>query len=159
MGDCVLEASGLRRRYDTDTVGVLDASIHAARLRVGGGAWSIWLWQVHARAMLAGLCRPQSGTVTLHIDQPCDLWSLTTAERCRLRRGPIGFVSQFTSLLPAFTTLENLMLPAQRWSRTARPPEALALDGLKAVGSEHVATPWLLSFPEASRDGPSLLVA
>ena len=28
MGECVLEASGLRRRYDT--VGVLDASINVA---------------------------------------------------------------------------------------------------------------------------------
>ena len=136
MGDCVLEASGLRRRYDN--VGVLDASIRVASCqsvavlgRSGSGKSTLV-------AMLAGLCRPQSGTVTLHIDQPCDLWSLTTAERCRLRRGPIGFVSQFTSLLPAFTTLENLMLPAQL-AGAGRPSdlEALALNGLKAVGLEH----------------------
>ena len=136
MGECVLEASGLRRRYDT--VGVLDASIHVAACesvavlgRSGSGKSTLV-------AMLAGLCRPQSGTVTLHIDQPCDLWSLTTAERCRLRRGPIGFVSQFTSLLPAFTTLENLMLPAQLAGKDRQLDlQAMALDGLKAVGLEH----------------------
>ena len=136
MGECVLEASGLRRRYDT--VGVLDASINVAACesvavlgRSGSGKSTLV-------AMLAGLCRPQSGTVTLHIDQPCDLWSLTTAERCRLRRGPIGFVSQFTSLLPAFTTLENLMLPAQLAGKDRQLDlQAMALDGLKAVGLEH----------------------
>ncbi|QNI73204.1 ABC transporter/ ATPase component [Synechococcus sp. NOUM97013] len=136
MGECVLEASGLRRRYDT--VGVLDASINVAACesvavlgRSGSGKSTLV-------AMLAGLCRPQSGTVTLHIDQPCDLWSLTTAERCRLRRGPIGFVSQFTSLLPAFTTLENLMLPAQLAGKDGQLDlQAMALDGLKAVGLEH----------------------
>jgi energy-coupling factor transporter ATP-binding protein EcfA2 len=29
-----------------------------------------------------------------------------------LRRGPIGFISQFTSLLPSLSTLENVLLPA-----------------------------------------------
>ena len=136
MGDCVLEASGLRRRYDK--VGVFDASIRVASCesvavlgRSGSGKSTLV-------AMLAGLCRPDAGTVTLHIDQPFDLWSLTTAERCRLRRGPIGFVSQFTSLLPALTTLENLMLPAQL-AGAGGPSDlqTLALDGLKAVGLEH----------------------
>ena len=136
MGEIVLEASGLRRRYDN--VGVLDASIRVASCesvavlgRSGSGKSTLV-------AMLAGLCRPQSGTVMLHMDQPCELWSLTTAERCRLRRGPIGFVSQFTSLLPAFTTLENLMLPAQlAGARGPSDLEALALERLKAVGLEH----------------------
>ena len=75
MGEFVLEASGLRRRYDN--VGVLDASIRVASCesvavlgRSGSGKSTLV-------AMLAGLCRPQSGTVMLHMDQPCELWSLT----------------------------------------------------------------------------------
>ena len=110
MGEWMLEASGLRRCFGN--VGVLDADIRiqsgesvAVLGRSGSGKSTLM-------AMLAGLCRPQSGTVMMHLDQPCDLWSLTTAERCRLRRGPIGFVSQFTSLLPTLTTLENVMLPS-----------------------------------------------
>lgn len=136
MGECVLEASGLSRLYDN--VGVLNASIRikscesvAVLGRSGSGKSTLV-------AMLAGLCRPQSGSVTLHIDQSCDLWSLTTAERCRLRRGPIGFVSQFTSLLPALTTLENVMLPAQLSGGCCQAElQAKALQGLRAVELEH----------------------
>lgn len=136
MGEWVLEASGLRRRYGN--VGVLEASIRiqsresvAVLGRSGSGKSTLV-------AMLAGLCRPQSGTVMLRIGQPCDLWSLTTAERCRLRRGPIGFVSQFTSLLPALTTLENVMLPVQLAGGCRQAElQSMALQGLKDVGLEH----------------------
>ena len=136
MGEWMLEGSGLRRRYDN--VGVLDASIRiqsresvAVLGRSGSGKSTLV-------AMLAGLCRPQSGTVMVNIDQPCDLWSLTTAERCRLRRGPIGFVSQFTSLLPALTTLENVMLPVQLAGGCPQAElHSMAVQGLKNVGLEH----------------------
>ena len=136
MGEWMLEASGLRRCFGN--VGVLDADIRiqsgesvAVLGRSGSGKSTLM-------AMLAGLCRPQSGTVMMQLDQPCDLWSLTTAERCRLRRGPIGFVSQFTSLLPTLTTLENVMLPVQFAGGCCQAElHAMALQGLKSVGLEH----------------------
>ena len=41
-----------------------------------------------------------------------DPWSLSTAERARIRNREIGFVFQFYHLLPELTALENVQLPA-----------------------------------------------
>ena len=110
MAEWILRADGLRKLYGS--AGVVEASVGicpgeavAVLGRSGSGKSTLM-------AMLAGLCRPERGTVQLLVPQPRELWSLTTAERCRLRRGPIGFISQFTSLLPSLSTLENLLLPA-----------------------------------------------
>lgn len=110
MAEWLLRADGLRKTYGA--AGVLEASVGiragdcvAVLGRSGSGKSTLM-------AMLAGLCRPERGTVQLLAPQPCDLWALSTAERCRLRRGPIGFISQFTSLLPALSTLDNVLLPA-----------------------------------------------
>lgn len=110
MAEWILRADGLRKLYGS--AGVVEASVGicpgeavAVLGRSGSGKSTLM-------AMLAGLCRPQRGSVQLLLPQPRDLWSLSTAERCRLRRGPIGFISQFTSLLPSLSTLENVLLPA-----------------------------------------------
>ena len=110
MAEWILRADGLRKLYGS--AGVVEASVGicpgeavAVLGRSGSGKSTLM-------AMLAGLCRPERGTVQLLVPQPRELWSLTTAERCRLRRGPIGFISQFTSLLPSLSTLENVLLPA-----------------------------------------------
>lgn len=110
MAEWILRADGLRKLYGS--AGVVEASVGicpgeavAVLGRSGSGKSTLM-------AMLAGLCRPQRGSVQLLVPQPRDLWSLSTAERCRLRRGPIGFISQFTSLLPSLSTLENVLLPA-----------------------------------------------
>lgn len=136
MAEWVLQASGLRRLYGP--VGVLEASARirpAESLAVLGRSGSGKSTLV---AMLAGLCRPQAGTVTVDLGQSLDLWSLSTAERCRLRRGPIGFISQFTSLLPALTTLENLLLPSQLAGQPSDPGQlAAARQWLEAVQLGH----------------------
>ncbi|MEY4430819.1 MAG: hypothetical protein RLZZ533_755 [Cyanobacteriota bacterium] len=110
MAEWILRADGLRKLYGS--AGVVEASVGicpgeavAVLGRSGSGKSTLM-------AMLAGLCRPQRGSVQLLVPQPRELWSLSTAERCRLRRGPIGFISQFTSLLPSLSTLENVLLPA-----------------------------------------------
>lgn len=110
MAEWLLRANGLRRTFGP--VGVARASLAlepGERVAVLGRSGS---GKSTLMAMLAGLCRPEAGRVELALDQPVDLWSLPTADRCRLRRGPVGFISQFTSLLPARTTLDNLLLPA-----------------------------------------------
>lgn len=58
--------------------------------------------------LVAGLARPTAGQVLV---DNTDLWSLSDAEQSLLRNRMMGFVFQFSSLLPSLTALENVMLP------------------------------------------------
>lgn len=78
------------------------------------------------------LDRPTAGRVVL---DGVDTTPLDDAALTRLRGRTIGFVFQFHHLLPAFTAIENVMLPA--WGDEGRPPrdaEARARELLEAVG-------------------------
>src|SRR5918999_2187579 len=57
---------------------------------------------------LAGIVRPDSGTVTF---EGRELSALTDAERSALRRSRFGFVFQFGQLVPELTCRENVALP------------------------------------------------
>ncbi len=59
--------------------------------------------------ILGGLDSPDEGTVTL---QGEDIHGLSDRERAHIRNGKIGFIFQFYHLLPEFTALENVLLPA-----------------------------------------------
>ncbi len=59
--------------------------------------------------ILGLLDRPTQGSVRV-VGQ--DGWSLSTAERARLRNAHIGYVFQFYHLFSELTALENAMLPA-----------------------------------------------
>lgn len=59
--------------------------------------------------MLGGLDRPTSGTVMLGGH---NIYALSDGMRARMRNKYIGFVFQFYHLLPEFTALENVMMPA-----------------------------------------------
>jgi ABC-type lipoprotein export system ATPase subunit len=58
--------------------------------------------------LVAGLARPTAGRVTL---EGVDLWQLPDGEQSLFRNRKIGFVFQFPSLMPALSSLENVMLP------------------------------------------------
>mgnify|MGYP000391425781 CR=1 FL=1 len=59
--------------------------------------------------MMAGLDKPTSGEI---IFRGKDLQDLDWNTKSRLRNEQIGFVFQFHHLLPEFTTVENVALPA-----------------------------------------------
>jgi lipoprotein-releasing system ATP-binding protein len=59
--------------------------------------------------ILGGLDRPSSGTV-LYGD--IDVFGLDSDRIARFRNEHVGFVFQFHHLLPEFTALENVMMPA-----------------------------------------------
>ena len=60
-------------------------------------------------AILAGLTRPTAGVVRIHGNEIGNLSEDKTAE---VRAKEIGFVFQFSGLIPTITALENVMLPA-----------------------------------------------
>lgn len=59
--------------------------------------------------ILGGLDNPTQGEVIFEGE---DLYGLNDAALCRIRNEKIGFVFQFYHLLPEFTVLENVMMPA-----------------------------------------------
>ncbi len=59
--------------------------------------------------LLSGLDRPDGGSVKLG---GTDVHSLKEVEKAAFRNRKIGFIFQFYHLLPEFTALENVMLPA-----------------------------------------------
>jgi putative ABC transport system ATP-binding protein len=79
--------------------------------------------------LLAGLDRPNSGSVAWHGEA---VSSLTEDALAKRRQGAIGFVFQSFQLLPALTALENVMLPLELAG--ARDAEKRAADWLARVG-------------------------
>ena len=79
--------------------------------------------------LLAGLDRPNSGSVAWHGEA---VSSLTEDALAKRRQGAIGFVFQSFQLLPALTALENVMLPLELAG--ARDAEKRAADWLTRVG-------------------------
>lgn len=67
--------------------------------------------------ILGGLDNPTSGKVKL---DGVDIYKLSDSSRAAIRNSSIGFVFQFYHLLPEFTALENVMLPAFIKSRSSR---------------------------------------
>ena len=88
--------------------------------------------------LLGGLDSPTTGEVLL---DGIDIYKLRDKERARIRNERIGFVFQFYHLLPEFTALENVMLPAMIRGRKTkderRKTKEKARDVLISVGLEN----------------------
>ena len=81
--------------------------------------------------ILGTLSTPDSGS--LNIDGT-DVLSLGSKELAAFRGRRIGFVFQFHHLLPEFTALENVMIPALIAGRPAKEASAAAKELLDTVG-------------------------
>jgi lipoprotein-releasing system ATP-binding protein len=165
----VLNLTGLYRSYKTDvqTIEVLkgvDLAVHRGEMvgligPSGSGKSSL----LHAAGLLEA---PTSGTVTI-ADR--DASNLSDFQRTWLRRTAIGFVYQFHHLMPEFTALENVALPAMISGQTREAASDRAARLLKAMGlaerMDH--QPGQLSGGEQQRvaiaramaNGPCLLLA
>lgn len=116
--------------------------------------------------ILGALDRPSSGSVRYRNDQ---LFSRSDQELADFRNRSIGFVFQFHHLLPEFTALENVMMPALIARQSRRRAGERAAQLLEQVGLSHRMThrPGELSGGEQQRVaiaralvlGPELLLA
>ncbi|HBX26491.1 MAG TPA: lipoprotein-releasing system ATP-binding protein LolD [Gammaproteobacteria bacterium] len=85
-------------------------------------------------SILAGLLSPVRGEVFW---QGTDVTRLTDSKRVALRRKTIGVVYQFHHLLPEFSAIENVMLPAMLAGKKPSTSETTARTLLEHVGLEH----------------------
>ncbi len=92
--------------------------------------------------LLGALDRPTAGEIRF---RGRDLAAMSPREAARVRNQDIGFVFQFHHLLPEFTTLENVAMPAliagiPRREAFARARESLSLVGLDERVEHRVTT-------------------
>lgn len=104
----MLVAKGIRKKYgQLDVLKGIDLEIQSGEIVsiVGSsGAGKTTLLQI-----LGTLDKPDSGSLTLNGINPFSLNSKGLAE---FRNQKIGFIFQFHQLLPEFTALENVLMPA-----------------------------------------------
>lgn len=86
--------------------------------------------------ILGTLDRPTSGSVVI---DGTDVLRLGQADLARFRNTKIGFVFQFHQLLPEFTALENVMLPALIAGKGRAEAEARAAELLDFLSLAHRA--------------------
>ncbi len=134
MSDAVLSLVDLKRTYKT-RAGELEV-LRGVNLEImpgeivgligpsGSGKSSL----LHLAGLLEG---PQGGEVRLQ-GQPTG--GLSDAARTALRRDRLGFIYQFHNLLPEFSALENVVLPARIAGTSVSEANLAAKALLEAVG-------------------------
>ncbi len=84
--------------------------------------------------MVGTLDSPDSGSITV---ADHDLTNLSGPELAKIRNENIGFVFQFHHLLPEFTAIENVMLPALIARKSPAEAKKLAAEVLAEVNMSH----------------------
>lgn len=84
--------------------------------------------------LIGTLDKPTSGTIEINGKNP---FSLAEPDLAQFRNQGIGFVFQDHHLLPQYSVLENVMLPALAFKRNNNDPKSRALLLLKRVGLDH----------------------
>jgi len=130
----ILSAVGISKRYDSAAGSVsvlndlnfeLNAGDRVAIVGASGAGKSTLL------NVLGGLDRATSGKVLLG-DK--DLTSLDERALCNWRNKNLGFVFQFHHLMPEFSALEAVAMPAQIAGKSAKDALAMAEELLVALG-------------------------
>ncbi|WP_397607733.1 ABC transporter ATP-binding protein [Silanimonas sp.] len=134
--DLVLRLDGVRKRYNVGLPSEIEV-LHGLGFELRRGEFAALIGpsgsgKTTLLNLLGQLDSPTEGEIEL-LGQPTR--ALDDDTRTRLRGEAIGFVFQFHHLLPAFTALENVMMP--RLAREGRPTPALIAEAkelLEAVG-------------------------
>ncbi|HMA95233.1 MAG TPA: ABC transporter ATP-binding protein [Polyangiaceae bacterium] len=136
MSNIVLQLQNVRKTYGEGTPIACEV-LHGIDMDVRGGELTALIGPSGSGKstllnLLGLLDRASTGTILL---DGVNTTELDPDARTRLRGEKIGFVFQFHQLLPAFTALENVLLPAQaqrRWRTHAMVQRARTL--LEQVG-------------------------
>jgi lipoprotein-releasing system ATP-binding protein len=132
----LVEARAIEKRYADGPVVVnvlkgLDLEVAAGeRIAVVGASGIGKSTLLH---LLGALDRPSGGTLRF---DGVDLASLSHQQLARFRNREVGYVFQFHHLLPDFTALENVMLPALIGGESPRAARTRATALLERVGLE-----------------------
>lgn len=164
----MIQVSGVTKAFSSKNSEVL--AVDNAYMEVKAGEFVLILGRSGSGkstllGMLAGLIRPTSGIIRF---EGVDIGSLPENRIAELRAEKIGFVFQFSGLIPTITALENVLLPTLFYPDG--PGDHLrAADLLKKVGMSDRADayPHTLSSGEMKRvaiaraliNSPTLLIA
>ncbi len=117
-----------------DVLKDIDLSIEAGRsLAILGASGSGKSTLLH---ILGGLDSPTSGKVFF---RDRELTKMSPEEKAALRREQISFIFQFHHLLPEFSTVENVAMPAMLSGFDKKKARQMALKSLEQVGIEDKA--------------------
>jgi len=133
----MIEARALTKsfRLDQTEVHVLNGvSLEIARGEMVAVVGASGVGKTTLLHILGTLDRPTGGAVRFDGE---DVFAKDDAALADFRNRKIGFVFQFHHLLPEFTALENVMLPALIRRQEREPARAAAEAVLKEVGLEH----------------------
>lgn len=133
-GKIVLECRGVEKVYDDGTrkLNILrgvDLAVNAGEILAITGPSGVG--KSTLLHILGTLDVPSSGSVLFHGN---DVWKAGRAAVNRIRNEEIGFVFQFYHLLPEFSALENVMMPALCRGVRAGACRARATALIKRVG-------------------------
>ncbi|BAJ02728.1 lipoprotein-releasing ABC transporter ATP-binding protein LolD [Shewanella violacea] len=112
MQELLLEVKGVTKRYqegsvDTQVLNDVDLQVYKGeQLAIVGTSGSGKSTLLH---IMGTLDRPTSGSVTMLGE---DLYALSSRRQSDIRNQDLGFIYQFHHLLPEFTALENVAMPA-----------------------------------------------
>jgi lipoprotein-releasing system ATP-binding protein len=128
----MIKAAGITKWYGNLQV-LKGIDIHIEKGKIisivgASGAGKTTLLQI-----LGTLGKPNTGNIFIH---DTDIRKLRERELARFRNQHIGFVFQFHHLLPEFTALENVCIPALLQNISKRKAEEKALDLLHFLGLE-----------------------
>jgi ABC-type lipoprotein export system ATPase subunit len=164
----MIEATGVTKAFTTASGEV--RAVNTVDLSAGKGDFILILGRSGSGkstllAMLAGLIRPTSGTIRIN---GREIGGLSDDEMAGVRAREIGFVFQFSGLIPTVTALENVLIPTLFWPDGPGTREkALALLEKVGVAERADAYPSTLSSGEMKRvaiaraliNNPSILIA
>jgi lipoprotein-releasing system ATP-binding protein len=134
MSNCLLEVRDLRKSFQTDVsrVDVLNginlSVMQGDTIALVGASGAGKSTLLH---IIGTLDRPTSGNVFFRGD---DVFTLNEGALATFRNRSIGFVFQFHHLLPEFTALENVMMPALISGISKEEARKSAVEFLEDVG-------------------------
>jgi len=139
MAEPIVRLTELRKHYGEQ---VITPVLHGIDLEIQAGEFTALMGPSGSGKstllnLLGLLDRPSSGQIEI---AGTETSGMTDAVRTQFRGATIGFIFQFHYLLPAFSALENVMLPGMaREGRATEAQRQVAAELLREVGLEDQA--------------------